>query len=114
MFQGLVRSSRPAGRLHSGRGLSWYITTACFTGQPSLKRFDGLDPPSEQIHAPAAALAETPPFAHQRHITEQSRFDREYIEPCHIAGRIAPLEHEVWHREFGHAQESQLLKPLSN
>jgi hypothetical protein len=24
------------------------------------------------------------------------------------------LEHEVWHREFGHAQESQLSKPPSN
>ncbi|KYK46214.1 hypothetical protein A1D31_33065 [Bradyrhizobium liaoningense] len=81
----------------------WNITTALFADEPSLERFDGLDPPRKQIHSSAAALAETPPFAHQSRITEQSRFDREDIEPGHIARRIAPLEHEVWHREFGHA-----------
>lgn len=91
-----------------------YITTACFADEPSLELLDGLDSPGKQIHPPTAALAETSPFAHQRRITEQSRFDREYIEPGHIAGRIATLEHEVWHREFGHAQESQLSKPPSN
>ena len=100
--------------MHSGRGTLWYITTACFAGEPSLERFDRLDSPSKQIHPSAAALAEAPPFAHQRRITEQSRFDRKYIEPGHIAGRIAPLEHEVWHCEFGHALESQLSKPPSN
>ena len=100
--------------LHSRRGILWNITTASFADQPSLERFDGLDLPGKKIHPPAAAFAETPPFAHQRRITEQSRFDREDIESGHIAGRIAPLEHEVWHREFGHAQESQLSKPPSN
>jgi hypothetical protein len=93
---------------------SWYITTACFADEPSLESFDGLDSPGKQIHPPAAALAETSPFAHQRRITEQSRFDREYIEPGHVGGRIATLEHEVWHREFGHAQESQLSELPSN
>lgn len=110
----IVEVIAPGRRSHSGCGLSRYITTPCFTDQPSLERFDGLDPPSEQIHAPATALAEAPPFSHQRRITEQSRFDREDIEPRHIAGRIAPLEHEVWHREFGHAQESQLSELTSN
>ena len=95
-----VNLDRNTGRLHSGRGILWYITTAPFADEPSLERFDGLDPPGKQIHSPAAAVAETPPFAHQRRITEQSRFDREDIEPGHIAGRIGPLEHEVWHCEF--------------
>lgn len=101
-------------RLHSRRGVLWNITTALFADEPRLERFDGLDPPRKQIHPPATTLAETPPFAYQRRITEQSRFYREDIEPGHIAGRIAPLEHEVWHREFGHAPESQLSKAPSN
>ena len=100
--------------MHLGRGTLWYIATACFADEPSFERFDGLDSPGKQIHPPAAALAKTSPFAHQRRITEQSRFDREYIEPRHIAGRIATLKHEVWHREFGHAQESQLSELTSN
>ena len=101
-------------RLRLGRRTRWDITTACFADEPILERFHGLDSPGKQIHPPAAALAETPPFAHQRGITEQGRFDREDIEPGHVAGRIATLEHEVWHCEFGHAQESQLSKPPSN
>ena len=101
-------------RLRLGRRTRWDITTACFADEPSLEFLDGLDSPGKQIHPPAAALAKTSPFAHQRRITEQSRFDREDIEPGHVAGRIATLEHEVWHCEFGHAQESQLSKPPSN
>ena len=109
-----VQSGWETGRLHLGHGTLWYITPARFAGEPSLERFDGLDSPGKQIHPPAAALAETSPFAHQRRITEQGRFDREDIEPGHIAGRIATLEHEVWHREFRHAQESHLSKTSSN
>ena len=66
--------------------------------------------PAEQIEAPPAALAETPPFAHQRSIAKECRLDREHIEPRHVTGRIAAFEHEVLHREFRHASESQVPK----
>jgi hypothetical protein len=110
----LENAVEPERTVHSGRGTPCDVTTTCFTDEPCLERLDGLHLPRKQIQAPPTALAETPPFAHQCSIAEESRFDREHIEPCHVAGRIAAFKHEVLHREFGHAQESQLSKLPSN
>ncbi|MGY4281433.1 hypothetical protein ACVWXO_000653 [Bradyrhizobium sp. LM2.7] len=66
---------------------------------------DDLHPLWEQIEVPPAALAETLSFAHQCSIAEEGRFDREHIEPGHVAGRIAAFEHDVLYREFGHVPE---------
>src|SRR5258708_19923833 len=81
--------------------------------RPGLECLDGLHPPSEQIEAPPATLAETAPFAHQCSIAKECRLDREHIEPGHVTGRIAAFEHEVLYREFGHVPESHLPNPPS-
>ena len=36
------------------------VAATGFAHEPGLERLDGLHPPSEQIEAPPAALAETP------------------------------------------------------
>jgi hypothetical protein len=90
------------------------VAATRFTHEPGFERLDGLDPPSKEIEAPSAALAETPPFAHQCSIAKECRLDREHIVPCHVTGRIEAVEHEVLHREFGHESESQLPKSPSN
>jgi len=90
------------------------VTTTGFAPEPGLEGFDGLHLTIEQIEPPSAAATETTPFAHQGGIAKQRRLDREHIEPRHVAGRISPLEHEVLHRQFGHAPESQLPNRPSN
>jgi hypothetical protein len=90
------------------------VAATRFTHEPGFERLDGLDPPSKEIEAPSAALAETPPFAHQCSIAKECRLDREHIESRHVTSRIAAFEYEVLHREFGHAPGSQLPKRPSN
>ena len=85
-----------------------------FSSEPGLKRLGGLHVPIEQIEPPSTAPTETAPFTHQCRIAKQRRLDREHIEPRHVAGRIATLEHEILHREFGRAPESQLPNRPSN
>lgn len=90
------------------------VTTTGFAPEPGLKSLDGLHVPIEQIESPSTAPTETAPFAHQCRIAKQRRLDREHIEPRHITGRIATLEHEILHGEFGHAPESQFPNRPSN
>jgi hypothetical protein len=59
-------------------------------------------------------LAETAPFSQQCSVAKQGWLNREHIEAGHVPGRIATFEHEVLHREIGHASESQLPKGPSN
>lgn len=83
------------------------VATAGLAPEPGVEGLDGLDVSIEQIEPPSPAPTETTPFAHQCRIAKERRLDREHIEPRHVAGRIATLEHEVLHGEFGHASESQ-------
>lgn len=95
-------------------GISPDIPATGFAHKPGLECLGGLHPSGEKIEAPPAALAETPPFAHQCSIAKECRLDREHIEPRHVTSWIAAFEYEVLHREFGHAPESQLPKRPSN
>ena len=90
------------------------VTTAVFASEPGLKSLYGLHVTIEQIEPPSTAPTETAPFAHQGGIAKQCRLNREHVEPRHVAGRIAPLEHEILHGKFGHAPESQFPNRPSN
>jgi hypothetical protein len=90
------------------------VTTTGFAPEPGLKRLDRLHVTIEQIEPPSTAPAETAPFTDQCRIAEKRRLDREHIETGHVAGRIATLEHEILHGEFGHAPESQAPNRPSN
>ena len=90
------------------------VTTTGFSSEPGLESLDGLHVTIEQVEPPSTAPTETAPFAHQGRIAKQRRLDREHVESRHVAGRIAPLEHEILHGEFGHAPESQFPNRASN
>ena len=90
------------------------VTTTGFSSEPGLESLDGLHVTIEQVEPPSTAPTETAPLTDQCRIAEQRRLDREHIEPRHVAGRIAALEHEVLHGEFGHASESQSPNRPSN
>lgn len=90
------------------------VTATGFPPEPGLKSLNRLHVSIEQIEPPSTTPTETTPFAHQCRIAKERRLDREHIESRHVAGRIAPLEHEILHGEFGHAPESQFPNRRSN
>ncbi|OAF13145.1 hypothetical protein AXW67_18885 [Bradyrhizobium neotropicale] len=90
------------------------VTTTGFSSEPRLKSLDGLHETIEQIELPSTAPTETAPFTHQCGIAKERRLDRKHVEPRHVTGRIATLEHEILHGEFEHASESQLPNRPSN
>lgn len=106
-------SRRVARRLRA-RKMPLDVTTTGFAPEPGLEGFDGLHLTIEQIEPSPTTPTETAPCAHQGRIAEQRRLDREHVKPRHVAGRIAPLEHEILHGEFGHAPESQFPNRASN
>jgi hypothetical protein len=115
-FAFLSRSagSRRVARRLRARKVPLDVTATGFAPEPGLKSLDGLHVTVEQIETPSATLTKTAPFAHQGRIAKQRRLDRKHIEPRHVTGRIAMLEHEILHGKFGHAPESQFPNRASN
>jgi hypothetical protein len=90
------------------------VTATGFSSEPGLESLDGLHVTIKQIEPPSTPPTETAPFTHQCGIAKERRLDREHVEPRHVTGRIATLEHEALYGEFGHAPESQSPNRPSN
>ena len=77
-----------------GRAQARPVALAELTRKPSLERFARLSVRLEEIEPAPPLGAKTAPLSHERHITEERRFERQDVEARHVGPGIAALEDE--------------------
>ena len=84
---------RRPGKL-GGRAQARPVALAELTRKPSLERFARLSVRLEEIEPAPPLGAKTATLSHERHITEERRFERQDVEARHVGPGIAALEDE--------------------
>ena len=70
------------------------IASSGFSSEPDVEGFGRGRDIRVKVKASAAKGSDPPPFARERHVAEQRRFDRQHIEASHIAARVTALKHQ--------------------
>lgn len=70
------------------------ISTLSFCAEQAIERDDCCGFVRVEFDRLPTACSNTAPAAHKGSVTEQRRFDRELVEPCHVAGRVDAVQED--------------------